>query len=362
MTFSQPPSAPLGPLARPRIPATVITGFLGAGKTSLIRHAVEATPGRRLALVINEFGDLGVDGGILQGCDLPNCRDGDIIELANGCICCTVADEFLPVMEALVARPEPPDAILIETSGLALPKPLLKAFAWPEIRSRVTVDGVIAVIDADAVQDGRFADDPALVAAQRMADAALDHDNPLAEVFEDQLNAADLVVLNKADLLAPDALSEMIATIRARLRAGVKVVPTSFGVVAPEVLLGLGAAAEDDLAARPSVHDDLDEDHDHADFESFTIDLGAVTDPAALLTKLKPVVAAHDILRLKGFVAVAGREFRHVIQGVGGRLHGYYDRPWQPGETRESRLVVSGLKGLDRGAIRAHLASAAAAE
>lgn len=358
MIISQTPK----PLARAKIPATVITGFLGAGKTSLIRHAVSSTPGRRLALIINEFGDLGVDGGLLQGCNIPNCRDGDIIELANGCICCTVADEFLPVMEALVARPEPPDAILIETSGLALPKPLLKAFAWPEIRSRVTVDGVIAVIDADAVHGGRFADDPALVAAQRKADPALDHDNPLQEVFEDQLNAADVVILNKADLMAPAALADMMAAIRARLRAGVKVVPTSFGAVSPEILLGLNARAEDDLAARPSVHDDLDGDHDHDDFESFTIDLGAVTDPAALLERLKSVVAAHDILRLKGFVAVAGREFRHVIQGVGGRLHGYYDRPWRKGEERESRLVVIGQKGLDHGAIRAGLASAAAAE
>ncbi len=358
MSISQAPASP----ARARIPATVITGFLGAGKTSLIRHAVEATPGRRLALVINEFGDLGVDGGLLRGCGIPNCRDGDIIELANGCICCTVADEFLPVMEALVARPEPPDAILIETSGLALPKPLLKAFAWPEIRSRVTVDGVIAVIDADAVQDGRFADDPALVAAQREADGALDHDNPLAEVFEDQLNAADLVVLNKADLLGKDALSQMMAEIRAQLRPGVKLVPTSHGVVAPEILLGLGAGAEDDLAARPSVHDGLAGDHDHDDFESFTIALGAVTDPAALLAMLGPIVAAHDILRLKGFVAVAGREFRHVIQGVGGRINGYYDRPWQPGEARLSRLVIIGQKGLDQGAIRAGLASLAGAE
>ena len=358
MTISQAP----GGLARARIPATVITGFLGAGKTSLIRHAVEATPGRRLALIINEFGDLGVDGSLLQGCDIPNCRDGDIIELANGCICCTVADDFLPVMEALVARPEPPDAILIETSGLALPKPLLKAFAWPEIRSRVTVDGVIAVIDADALKDGRFADDPDLVAAQRMADPALDHDNPLQEVFEDQLNAADVVILNKADLLDTDALGEIMATIRAGLRPGVKVVPTSFGVVAPEILLGLGAGAEDDLAARPSVHDDLAGEHDHDDFESFTIALGAVTDPAALLAKLKPVIAAHDILRLKGFVAVAGREFRHVIQGVGGRLNGYYDRPWRQGESRESRLVIIGQKGLDQGAIRAGLALTAPAE
>ncbi len=148
----------------PRIPVTVITGFLGAGKTSLIRHLLETANGRRLALIINEFGDLGVDGEILKGCGIESCGEDDIVELANGCLCCTVADDFVPAIEALIERPQPPDHIVIETSGLALPKPLVRAFNWPEIRTRVTVDGVIAVIDALAVSEGRFADDPEAVA------------------------------------------------------------------------------------------------------------------------------------------------------------------------------------------------------
>ena len=189
-----------------KIPATVITGFLGAGKTSLLRHLVANANGRRLALVINEFGELGVDREILLGCGVENCREDDVIELANGCICCTVAEDFLPTLERLLDRPDPPDHILIETSGLALPKPLVQAFAWPEVKARVTVDGVIAVVDAAAVAAGRFATDPAALAAQRAADPSVDHDNPLEEVFEDQLSAADLVVLNKTDLLSEEAL------------------------------------------------------------------------------------------------------------------------------------------------------------
>ena len=184
-----------------KIPATVITGFLGAGKTTLLRHVIENAGGRRLALIINEFGSVGIDTELLRGCGIPACEEADIVELANGCLCCTVADEFLPAMQALLAREVPPEHIVIETSGLALPKPLLKAFGWPDIRSRITVDGVITVVDGPAVLDGRFADDPAAVAAQRAADPGLDHDNPLAEVYEDQLGSADLVVLNKADLL-----------------------------------------------------------------------------------------------------------------------------------------------------------------
>ena len=168
-----------------KIPATVITGFLGAGKTSSIRHLLATANGRRLALIINEFGDLGVDGEILKGCGIEDCGEEDVVELANGCICCTVADDFLPTIQALLDRPDPPDHIVIETSGLALPKPLVKAFAWPEVRTRTTVDGVITVIDGPAVADGLFASDPVALSQQREADDQLDHDTPLEELFEE---------------------------------------------------------------------------------------------------------------------------------------------------------------------------------
>jgi cobalamin biosynthesis protein CobW len=328
-----------------KIPATVITGFLGAGKTTLVRHLMAQAGGRRLALIINEFGDLGVDGGLLSACGTPACAEDDIVELANGCLCCTVADEFLPTMEALVNRPQPPDHIIIETSGLAIPKPLVKAFQWPEIRSRVTVDGVVAVVDSPAAAAGRFASTPEEMARP-------DHDNPLEEVFEDQLAAADLVLLNKSDLLAEAELAAFKTELEARLRPGVKSIATRQGVIDPVILLGLGAAAEDDLEARPSHHDGED-GHDHDDFESFAIEIATVTDPAALEARLLAAIAAHDILRLKGFVAVADKPARHVIQAVGPRIERYFDRPWRADESRASRLVVIGRSGLDRAAIEA---------
>jgi cobalamin biosynthesis protein CobW len=337
-----------------KIPATVITGFLGAGKTSMIRHLLASANGKRLALIINEFGDLGVDGEILKSCGVEGCQEDDVVELANGCICCTVADDFLPTMEGLLARAEPPDHIVIETSGLALPKPLVKAFNWPEIRTRVTVDGVIAVIDAEAVAAGRFAPDPAAVAAQRAADDSLDHDNPLEEVFEDQLSCADMVVINKADLLDEPGLTAVGAEIARRLRPAVKAVRAAHGAIGADVLLGLAAAAEDDLAARPSLHDGLEE-HDHDDFETFAVSLGVLAAPEDLLGRLRAAIAAHDILRIKGFAAIAGKDMRLVLQGVGARIQHYYDRDWQDGEARRTRLVVIGETGLDRTAITAAL-------
>jgi cobalamin biosynthesis protein CobW len=338
-----------------KIPATVVTGFLGAGKTTLIQNLLRNANGRRLALIINEFGETGVDGEIVKGCRIEGCPEENIVELANGCICCTVADDFLPTMRALLDRPNPPEHIVIETSGLALPKPLVKAFNWPEVRTRVTVDGVVAVVDGPAAAAGRFADNPDAIAAQRSADAALDHDSPIAELFEDQINCADLIVLNKNDQMDEVTRNAAMTAINAELKRAAKVVPASFGAIDPKVLLGLGAAAEADLDTRYSHHELEGEDHDHDEFTSFRLDLPQLKAPEELLGKLLPAIERHDILRVKGFLDVAGKEMRLVLQGVGPRLQHYYDRAWAPGEDRTSRLVVIGLKGLDHAAIAREL-------
>lgn len=321
-----------------KIPVTVITGFLGAGKTTLIRHLMQNPGGRKLAILVNEFGTVGVDGDILRSCADENCPDENIVELANGCICCTVADDFIPAMEALLARPVRPDHILIETSGLALPKPLLKAFDWPAIRSRVTVDGVIALADAEAVAAGRFAPDEAAVQAQRAADDSLDHETPLSEVFEDQIACADIVLLSKADLAGEAGLAAARAVIEAEAPRRLPILPMSEGAIDPAVILGLGAAAEDDLAARPSHHDGAD-DHEHEDFDTVVIDLPEVTDPARLAEAIAELARSQKILRVKGHVAVAGKPMRLLVQAVGERVRHQYDRPWGTA-ARASRLVV----------------------
>ncbi|MFC0205717.1 cobalamin biosynthesis protein CobW [Novosphingobium soli] len=341
-----------------KVPTTVITGFLGAGKTTLIRHLLQNARGRRLALVINEFGDVGVDGELVKGCNDAACPEEDILELANGCICCTVADDFLPTMEKLLDRPSPPDHIIIETSGLALPKPLVKAFQWPGIRTRATVDGVVALIDADAVAAGRFATDAEALAAARAADPSLDHDSPLEELFEEQLGCADMVVLNKTDLVDAETLARVEAQVSAETRPGVKIVRADHGAVDIAALLGITAAAEDDLDSRPSHIDGLDDDHDHDDFDTFIVAGGEVVDPDALLAAVAAQIAAHDVLRVKGMVAVAGKPSRLVVQAVGPRIQHFFDRAWKPAEPRRTQLVVIGQKGLDRAAIEAALAPA----
>ena len=338
-----------------KIPATVITGFLGAGKTTVIRHLLENAGGKRIALIINEFGDLGIDRELVTGCGIEGCDDDSVMELANGCICCTVADDFLPTMEALLDRPEPPEHIVIETSGLALPKPLVRAFNWPQIRSRVTVDGVVTVVDAPAVAEGRFADDPDAVQEQREADEMLDHDSPLEEVFEDQLLCADMVLLNKTDMVDKEGLDGIRVEVAKDIGPAVKMVHTNHGAIDPAVLLGIGAAVEDAIEDRKSHHDDHDE-HDHDDFESFVVSFGAVEDPSVLEDRIIAAVTDHDILRVKGFVHVPDKDMRHVVQAVGPRLQRYYDRPWQADEPRRTELVVIGETGLDKAAIERILA------
>jgi cobalamin biosynthesis protein CobW len=337
-----------------KIPVTIITGFLGAGKTTLVRHLMQNPQGRRLAILVNEFGDLGIDGDILKGCADVNCPEDAIVELTNGCLCCTVADDFVPTIAALLARPQPPDHILIETSGLALPKPLLKAFEWPDLRSRITVDGVIAVADAEAVADGRFAPDLAAIARQRLADQSIDHDTPLGEVFEDQVACADIVILNKADLVDRDRLASARKAILAEAPRNIPVLDITEGRIDPRVVLGLGAAAEDDLDARPSHHENHGE-HDHDDFDTIVVTLPPNSDAETIVARIEAIARDHNVLRAKGYVAISGKPMRLLVQGVGTRVRAQFDRPWRAGEERLSRIVVIGERGFDRAAVAAAL-------
>jgi cobalamin biosynthesis protein CobW len=331
-----------------RVPCTIVTGFLGAGKTTLIRHLLANAQGRKLAVIVNEFGDVGIDGELLKGCGDATCPDDTIVELANGCLCCTVADEFVPALDTILARA--PDHIVIETSGLALPKPLVQAFRWPAIRSRVTVDGVVAVVDGVALAEGRVAADLEALARQRAADNALEHDNPIEEVFEDQVACADLVVLNKRDLLDAAATDRAMAAITGVLPRAVKVIMASSGRVDPAALLGLMLGSEDVIHNRRTWHDQ-EEAHDHDDFDSFVVPLPEIADPGALAARVGALPEQFEVLRVKGFAAVAGKPMRLLVQAVGARVTHQYDRPWNASEAREGRLVVIGRKGFDRAAV-----------
>ena len=330
-----------------RVPVTVLTGFLGAGKTTLLRSLLTNAGGRRIAVIVNEFGDAGFDGGLVEDCAANACAPGDIVELTIGCICCTVADDFIPTMDKLLSRDRPLDAIVIETSGLALPQPLLKAFAGPAVKTRATVDGVVTVVDALAMSEGRVTLDEAAVAAQRAADDALDHDDPIEEVFEDQLACADLVVLSKSDLVTAGALADIETRLGELLRPGVRIV-RSQGAVAPAVLIGMNAAAENDVAARIGHHGE-EEEHDHDDFDSIVVSPTSAADLDDMRARVGAALGTVGVLRVKGHARIDAKVASVVVQGVGSRVELIFARPDQ---VVADHLVVIGLKGFDGDAVR----------
>ncbi|WP_153768858.1 cobalamin biosynthesis protein CobW [Labrenzia sp. CE80] len=349
-----------------KIPATIVTGFLGAGKTTLIRNLLQNADGRRIALIVNEFGDMGFDGSLMNGCADPDCAAEEVVELTNGCICCTVADDFLPTMEMLLARDNPPEHIVIETSGLALPQPLVRAFSWPSVKTKVTVDGVVTVLDAAALAEGRIALDEAALEAQRAADEALDHESPVEELFHDQLACADLVVLNKADLVSEEALSRVQTKIKTEVRPSVHIVSSEKGTLPIEVLLGRESAAEDDMASRHEHHhhahddDHHHDDHDHHDhhhhddFESHVVPVAAFASLKDAEAKVLEAMALKGVLRIKGAVEITGKAAPAMVQAVGPRVETWF----AAGAEGAGRLVVIGLKGLDLEAV-GHLLSPA---
>lgn len=337
-----------------KIPVTVISGFLGAGKTTLVRHLLKNNQGRRIAVLVNEFGEVGIDGDLLRSCqicDEEESPESNIVELTNGCLCCTVQEEFYPTMQELLKRRDKIDCLLIETSGLALPKPLVQAFRWPAIRNNATVDGVVTVVDCKALAEGTLVGDLDALQTQRQADPNLEHETPIEELFEDQLACADLVLLTKTDLVDRDALSKIKSWLQQELSPGVKIVTASQGEIDPNLLLGFNSAVEDNLNSRHS-HHDHEAEHEHDDeINSVEITLERAFDPLTLTNRLKQLVQQQEIYRVKGFVSVTNKPMRLVLQGVGNRFDSFYDRLWQPEELRQTRLVLIG-RSLDRESVQ----------
>ncbi len=337
-----------------KIPVTILTGFLGAGKTTLIRNLILKNKSKKLAVIINEFGDLGVDGEIVKQCSDETCPEENILELANGCICCTVADDFIPTMKSLLEGQYIPEHILIETSGLALPKPLLKAFEWPEIRSRLTVDSVLAVVDAEAVVNGIFAPQMSNELEEKQNQTYVEHETPLSEVFEDQINCSDVVLLTKPDLV--ENISEARNIIIKEMERNVPILEVQNGDIGADVILGVNAAAETDLDNRRSHHDGFD-DHEHDDFDTFSISVPKILDIEKFKIVLETLIRKNDILRIKGFLRVESKPLNLLVQGVGKRLSVNFTDTKIPVENT-GNLVFIGEKGrIDQDVISAYLHS-----
>ncbi|MBW8908443.1 MAG: GTP-binding protein [Mesorhizobium sp.] len=325
--------------AQTQIPVTVLTGYLGAGKTTLLNRILSENHGRRYAVIVNEFGEIGIDNDLIVE------SDEEIYEMNNGCVCCTVRGDLIRVVEGLMKRPGRFDAIVVETTGLADPVPVAQTFFMDDdVRSKTKLDAVVALVDAKHLP-------------LRLKDS---------KEAEDQIAFADVVVLNKTDLVTPEELDKVEATIRA-INPAAKIHRTQRSGVALNEVLDRGAfdlsrALENDphfLEAHDHDHDHHDHDHhdhdghdhhhDHAsDIHDVTVKSvslrGGEMDPKKFFPWIEKVTQMEgpNILRLKGIIALKGDDERYVLQGVHMILEGDHQRAWKDGEKHESRLVFIG--------------------
>ncbi|MCD8407401.1 cobalamin biosynthesis protein CobW [Tenacibaculum dicentrarchi] len=331
-----------------KIPITIVTGFLGVGKTTLVHNMLKNANGKRIAVLVNEFGEVDVDGQLIASSE---CGDDEcnLVQLPNGCICCTVQEEFLPSMLQLLERKDEIDHIVIETSGLSMPKPLVKAVNWPDLKPHITIDAVITVVDAVGIATGEICDRER-VQVQRLADDSLDHETPIEELFLDQLACADLVLVSKRDLVDDQKFEEIEKLISAKARPNIKIIPVENGELDNTLLLGIEASAEDDVDNRHSIHEEHHKSgnhhHHNDDIKTVLLEYSETSDIKALVKDLKKLVEDHEIYRIKGFVNIPNKPMRMVLQGVGSRFDYYFERLWGENEERKTSLVVIG-KNID---------------
>ena len=317
-----------------QVPVTVLTGYLGAGKTTLLNRILRERHGRRIAVIENEFAELGLDADLVVG------TDEELIEMNNGCVCCSIRGDLIRTLHGLLRKRDRYDAILIETTGLADPSPVAQSFfVDDELKARLALDAIVTLVDA------------------KHAALHIDKEEPARE----QIAFGDAILLNKIDLVSPDEADRLEARIRS-MNALARIHRTVRAEIDLAKVLGLGAF---DLSRKLELSPGFltgEGAHHDPSIRSLALTEPAALDGARLNAWLGGLLKSRggDIFRMKGIVQVAGERRRVVFQGVHMMFDGRPDRPWEDGEDRTNRLVFIG-RNLPEAELRAALVNCRAA-
>ncbi len=338
------------PFFRDKIPATLVMGFLGSGKTSLIRHQIAQSKNAKFGILINEMGEMGIDHEILKEETRHAALKCDLIEVSDACISRDIVRHFLPVMRKFLAWRKNPSNVVIEAPGQALPKPLVQAFTWPDVRNAMLVDSVVAVFDAAAVADGVYVPDELQDSSNEPAEVT--DESPRFERFRELVSSADIIVVNKTDTVSQDELVQVDEIMRRYMQPGVRIIHTQRGEVDPMIAMGVGTNAEHESVVEAFRRKEEEPD-DGAGFESFIVEVEAVPNPEVLASRLRELAIQEPVYRVKGFIAIQGKFLKCLVQSVGQRVDSYYGQQWLDHEGRIGRLVVVGERGLSKEGVRA---------
>jgi len=304
-----------------RIPVIVVSGFLGSGKTTFLKYLIEKT-NKKFGLLINEFGDIGIDGDLLKNCS--NCNEDSsesIIELNNGCLCCTVQDDFIPSIQTLLKTNKDLDAIIIETSGLALPIPLLKALNWPEIRTSIYLDFVISMVNGDSMINGSPINDLYSINSQYKDIKKIDHISSIEELFKEQLEVSDIVLISRSDLISEKQFNLIKRDLQRKVKPNVPILKSFNGETNLSLILDSNIKKINYQEILTNEHD-----HSHANIFSDFLKTDYFLEKNQFELEMSQILKVINILRIKGRVWIPKKKLPLQVQIVGRKINTWYEK------------------------------------
>jgi len=304
-----------------RIPVIVVSGFLGSGKTTFLKYLIEKT-NKKFGLLINEFGDIGIDGDLLKNCSSCNEDSSEsIIELNNGCLCCTVQDDFIPSIQTLLNTNIDLDAIIIETSGLALPIPLLKALSWPEIRTSIYLDLVITTVNGESMINGSPINDLCSINTQYKDIKKIDHLSSIDELFKEQIEVSDVVLISRADLISEEEFILIKNDLQRKVKPNIPIIKSFNG----ETNLGF---IFDSSIKKNNFQEILTDKHDHSHARIFSdfIKTDYFLDKNQFELEMSQILKDVNVLRIKGRVWIPQKNMPLQVQIVGRKINTWYEK------------------------------------